>query len=90
MCSDDGGEMQVSLMTDDKGALLDLVVTYGEDYIARFPEAGGTPVNLPKQAYSFKVGKTRTHEALDLNLNGKKGQMKFRKMDFALDCEWTR
>lgn len=90
MCIDDGGEMQVWLMTDDKGVMLDLGLTYGEDYIARFPEASGTQADLPKLAYAFKVGKTKTHEALDLNLNGKKGQMKFRKMDFALECEWTR
>jgi hypothetical protein len=90
MCIDDGGEMQVSIMIDDKGVLLDLVLTYGEDYLARFPEASGTQVNLPKLSYAFKVGKTATHEALDLSVNGKKGQMKFRRMDFPLDCEWTR
>jgi len=90
MCVDDGGEMNVSIMTDKQGQILDLTLTYGEDYLARFPEASATHADLPKLAYSFKVGKAASHEALDLVLNGKKGQMKFRKMDFPLDCEWTR
>ena len=88
-CSDEEGEIDLSIMIRDTGKVLDLVLVYGH-YIARFPEAETSYVTLPDRTYAIKIPKTRLHEALVLKINGEKGRVTFRGKTYSVECAWER
>ena len=88
MCDDDSGNIAVAITTNDQGRLLDLALTINDDKIVRFPEANATRVELPPHRYVFAAKKSAAHDALELDIRGKNGKMKYRGKALALECEW--
>lgn len=88
VCESDDGVILVSIITNDNGQLLDLAVTVNEATISRFPSANNTSVTLPSYRYSFSAKKTAREDALDLDISGKKGKIKFNRKTTSLECSW--
>ena len=88
VCESDDGTIVVSIMTNDAGQLLDLAVTVDETKISRFPAANSTSVALPSYRYKFSAKKTSREDAIDLDITGKKGKIKFGRKSAALECNW--
>ena len=88
VCESDDGRIVVSIITNDNGQLLDLAITVDETRISRFPAANNTSVVLPSYRYKFSAKKSAREEALDLDISGKKGKIKFGRKAGALECDW--
>jgi hypothetical protein len=88
VCESDDGNISVSIITNDAGQLLDLAVTVDETRISRFPAANNTSVALPSYRYKFSAKKTAREEAIDLDISGKKGKIKFGRKAAPLECNW--
>lgn len=88
MCLDDG-DVAVSIMTNDRGEILDLALTVGDSTILRYPEAITSIVALPLITLNFTAKKKGAREALALDISGKKGHLRFRGKSIALECEWS-
>jgi hypothetical protein len=65
-----------------------LAVTIDDTQIQRFPEANNTRILLPWNCYNFSIGKTDDHDALNVEIYGKIGQMKYRGQTILLECNW--
>ncbi len=88
VCENDDGSIAVAIMTNDEGQLLDLAVTVDDTQISRFPEANSATMILPSRRYRFSARKDSHHDALDLDISGDRGQMKYRGKTFNLECNW--
>jgi hypothetical protein len=88
VCESDDGAIAVSIITNDNGQLLDLAVTVDDTKISRFPAANNTSVALPSYRYKFSARKTARQEALDLDISGKKGKIKYGGKNIVLECNW--
>ncbi len=88
LCASGDDRYSVAITAHDDGSLLDLAVTVDETGLSRFPEANGTKVTLPAHRYKFTVKKKSNHGALDLDITGKKGTMKFGGRTITLECGW--
>ena len=88
VCESDDGTIVVSIITNDNGQILDLAVTVDETKISRFPAANNTSVTLPSNRYKFSAKKTAREEALDLDISGKKGKIRFGRKAALLECNW--
>jgi len=88
LCESDDGAIVVSIITNDAGQLLDLAVTVDGARISRFPAANNTSVALPSHRYKFSAKKTAREDALDLDISGKKGKIKFGRKNSPLECSW--
>ncbi len=89
VCAGDDGNITVSIITNDGGQLLDLAVVLDDQaLITRFPEANSTSVDAASHSYRFLIGKKAGHDALDLDIKGTKGVMKFRGKASTLECDW--
>ncbi len=87
VCGDDN--ITVSVITNDSGQLLDLaVVLDNQSLIERFPEATDTSADVASQSYRFSVGEKNGHGALDLDIKGARGTIKFRGKSGSLECNW--
>lgn len=88
ICENDDGDIAVSIMTNNDGQLIDLAVTVGEKYISRFPEANMTKMDLSSRRYRFSTSKTALHDALEIDISGTTGKMKYRGRTFGIECTW--
>ena len=88
VCENDDGSIAVSITTNDEGQLLDLAVTVEDIQISRFPEANLTSITLPSYRYKFSIGKEAHHDALDLDVSGNIGRMKYHGKTITLECNW--
>jgi hypothetical protein len=87
-CEGDGDDSIVlTLVTADDGSMIDLALMVGDE-IMRFPEANRTSVALPAERYNISVKKTASHDALNLNISGESGRMRFRGQNIILECIW--
>jgi hypothetical protein len=88
-CSSDDGDITVSIITNDDGRLLDLAIVFDEKaLIVRFPEANETSVKLQSYTYKFAAKKNTGHEALEIDISGKNGKMKYGGANYKLECNW--
>jgi hypothetical protein len=87
LCSDDN-DRSASIITNERGEILDLAVTIGDSAIVRYPEANGKTLTLPAHQFTFAAKKAGKREAVQLDLNGKQGKLTFRGKTSVLECEW--
>jgi len=89
MCESADGNIAISILTNEQGNLLDLALTDNDTKISRFPEANSSSLILPSKRYTFKTKKTSQHDALELDVSGNEGKMKYKGKVVMLECNWS-
>ena len=71
------------------GQITELTVKVPKSPLVRYPEANGRMVTPPMYGLIFSAKETPAHEAIQLDLSGKTGRLKFRGRTSTLECAWN-
>jgi hypothetical protein len=87
-CTSAEGSVSVSITTDDRGQITDLTLKQAGVASTRYPEANARMVVPSSFVVTFSAKANASHEALELNIAGKVGRMRFGGQSTALECDW--
>jgi hypothetical protein len=88
VCTSSESNISVSITADDRGQISDLTLRVPGAAPTRYAEASARTLVPSSFAMTFSAKATAMHEALELNIAGKVGRMRFGDQSTALECEW--
>lgn len=92
-CADSGicigdADIEVTIQVAG-GQITELTLKAPKSPLTRYPEANGRMVAAPAYGLIFSARETSMHEALELDISGKTGRLKFRGRTSVLECDWN-
>jgi hypothetical protein len=88
-CTGSDFDVSLSITTDDRGQITELLVKTPGASPVRYPEANATMVIQTSFNMTFTGRATSSHEALELFIAGKNGRMRLGNKLTAIECDWN-
>lgn len=88
-CAGNEIDVSLSITTNDRGQITELLLKTPGTSPVRYPEANATVVIPSSFSMTFVAKETPSHQALELNIAGKSGHMRLGDQSTTLECDWN-